>query len=319
MQQQLLDGNQGKHRVTKRGPALSYPMFTLVTSEDIAESEFVCIVLKCQLKLDLLKLFATMAAARKSVFCHSWEEEECLEYYGMLSLHRVFDAIGSQLTDSDIEALSFLLNESYPFTHPLDPNIWTAEEAGEVPGGALLAAWQRWNRHSNASNNADSDTSHLRRPKNGTELLLELERRGRCDESNFKHILQLLRVLTRHDLIPYVSLKRPRTVSPERCTYGPSIVDSDKQMDGCLNSTTSQTREESWETGSNAKKRKRVGKINRRRCTNQNKSKVSSSAPPAAETTQSKVTCGKCGHVSLSPFSPSISPESICNEEPPPH
>ncbi|CAJ0924379.1 unnamed protein product [Ranitomeya imitator] len=25
------DGNQGKHRVTKRGPALSYPMFTLVT------------------------------------------------------------------------------------------------------------------------------------------------------------------------------------------------------------------------------------------------------------------------------------------------
>ncbi|CAJ0964292.1 unnamed protein product [Ranitomeya imitator] len=26
-----MDGNQGKHRVTKRGPALSYPMFTLVT------------------------------------------------------------------------------------------------------------------------------------------------------------------------------------------------------------------------------------------------------------------------------------------------
>ncbi|CAJ0938658.1 unnamed protein product [Ranitomeya imitator] len=33
-----LDGIQGKHRVTKRGPALSNPMFTLVTSEDIAES-----------------------------------------------------------------------------------------------------------------------------------------------------------------------------------------------------------------------------------------------------------------------------------------
>ncbi|CAJ0957167.1 unnamed protein product [Ranitomeya imitator] len=31
-------GIQGKHRVTKRGPALSYPMFTLVTSEDIAGS-----------------------------------------------------------------------------------------------------------------------------------------------------------------------------------------------------------------------------------------------------------------------------------------
>ncbi|CAJ0961917.1 unnamed protein product [Ranitomeya imitator] len=35
----LKDGNQGKHRVTKRGPVLSYPMFTLVTSEDIAESD----------------------------------------------------------------------------------------------------------------------------------------------------------------------------------------------------------------------------------------------------------------------------------------
>ncbi|CAJ0934116.1 unnamed protein product [Ranitomeya imitator] len=29
---------KGKHRVTKRGPALSNPMFTLVTSEDITES-----------------------------------------------------------------------------------------------------------------------------------------------------------------------------------------------------------------------------------------------------------------------------------------
>ncbi|CAJ0965895.1 unnamed protein product [Ranitomeya imitator] len=36
-----LHGNQGKHRVTKRGPALSYPMFTLVTSEDIAGSYLV--------------------------------------------------------------------------------------------------------------------------------------------------------------------------------------------------------------------------------------------------------------------------------------
>ncbi|KAG8599193.1 hypothetical protein GDO81_002927 [Engystomops pustulosus] len=61
-------------------------------------------------------------------------------------------------------------------------------------------------------------------------------------------------------------------------------------MDGCLNSSTSQTSEESWETGSNAKKRKRVGKINRGRCTKSKKSKVSSDAP-AAETTQSKVTC----------------------------
>lgn len=233
------------------------------------------------------------------MFTQSWEEEECLEYYGMLSLHRMFDVIGSQLTDSDIEALSFLLSESYPFTHPLDPNIWTVEEAGEVPGSALLAAWQRWNRSSNVSNNGNLDTPDLRRPKNGTELLLELERRGKCDESNFKHLLQLLRILTRHDLLPYASLKRPRTVSPERYTYGPSVIDSGKQMDGCLDSTSSQTSEESWETGSNAKKRKRVGKINRGRCTKPKKSKVSSATPPA-ETTQSKVTCGKSSHKSLS-------------------
>ncbi|CAJ0961911.1 unnamed protein product [Ranitomeya imitator] len=47
------DGNQGKHRVTKRGPALSYPMFTLVTSEDIAGSSVVKLmrgVLHCMLR-----------------------------------------------------------------------------------------------------------------------------------------------------------------------------------------------------------------------------------------------------------------------------
>ncbi|CAJ0941283.1 unnamed protein product [Ranitomeya imitator] len=41
------DGNQGKHRVTKRGPALSYPMFTLVTSKDIAESIILHLTSKC--------------------------------------------------------------------------------------------------------------------------------------------------------------------------------------------------------------------------------------------------------------------------------
>ncbi|CAJ0958978.1 unnamed protein product, partial [Ranitomeya imitator] len=38
----------GKHRVTKRGPALSNPMFTLVTSEDIAESASQKPILRCQ-------------------------------------------------------------------------------------------------------------------------------------------------------------------------------------------------------------------------------------------------------------------------------
>ncbi|CAJ0927374.1 unnamed protein product [Ranitomeya imitator] len=42
-------GNQGKHRVTKRGPALSYPMFTLVTSENIAESRAVGLISESKL------------------------------------------------------------------------------------------------------------------------------------------------------------------------------------------------------------------------------------------------------------------------------
>ncbi|CAJ0932057.1 unnamed protein product [Ranitomeya imitator] len=37
-----------KHRVTKRGPALSYPMFTLVTSEDIAGSVSHTPIQRCQ-------------------------------------------------------------------------------------------------------------------------------------------------------------------------------------------------------------------------------------------------------------------------------
>ncbi|XP_063798426.1 DNA-binding death effector domain-containing protein 2 [Pseudophryne corroboree] len=229
-----------------------------------------------------------MAGMRKAVFCQPWEEEECLEYYGMRSLHRMFDVIGSQLTESDIDALSFLLNESYSSTHPLDPRIWTVEEADEVPNSSLLAAWQRWNRGTRTS--SDLDTPDLSRPKNGTELLLELERWGKCDETNFTHLLQLLRVLTRHDLLPYVSQKRPRTVSPERYTYGPSVVDSGKQMDGCLNTTPSQATEEIWETGSNGNKRKRVGNV-KGRCPRPKKNKVSN-VPPQAETAQTKVTCG---------------------------
>ncbi|CAJ0917575.1 unnamed protein product [Ranitomeya imitator] len=46
-------GIQGKHRVTKRGPALSYPMFTLVTSEDIAGSFYACNQGKHRWQLDL--------------------------------------------------------------------------------------------------------------------------------------------------------------------------------------------------------------------------------------------------------------------------
>ncbi|CAG5928487.1 unnamed protein product, partial [Menidia menidia] len=44
--------------------------------------------------------------------------------------------------------------------------------------------------------------------RSGRDFLLALERQGRCDETNFRHVLQLLRIITRHDLLPYVTLRR---------------------------------------------------------------------------------------------------------------
>lgn len=51
--------------------------------------------------------------------------------------------------------------------------------------------------------------------RNGRDFLLALERQGRCDESNFRQVLQLLRIITRHDLLPYVTLKKRRAVCPD--------------------------------------------------------------------------------------------------------
>lgn len=98
----------------------------------------------------------------------SWEEEECLDYYGMLSLHRMFEVVGGQLTECELDLLAFLL-----------------DEAPGAPGG-------------------------LARARSGLELLLELERRGQCDESNLRLLSQLLRVLARHDLLPHLACKRRR-------------------------------------------------------------------------------------------------------------
>lgn len=44
--------------------------------------------------------------------------------------------------------------------------------------------------------------------RSGKDFLLALERQGRCDETNFRHILQLLRIITRHDLLAYVTLRK---------------------------------------------------------------------------------------------------------------
>uniref|UniRef100_A0A8B9N5R0 DED domain-containing protein n=1 Tax=Accipiter nisus TaxID=211598 RepID=A0A8B9N5R0_9AVES len=170
-----------------------------------------------------------------------WEEEECLEYYGMVSLHRLFEVVGAQLTPSDVAVLSFLLDEAHPGTHPLDPALW----GGDGAPSPLLENWNRRRRRRRLSsgNWEEEEQQQRARPRNGVELLLELERRGLCDEGNFRHLLQLLRVLTRHDLLHCVTLKRPRTVSPERFTCGPAVVGS------CLNAAAAQPRQEQWETG----------------------------------------------------------------------
>ncbi|XP_032094441.1 death effector domain-containing protein isoform X1 [Thamnophis elegans] len=51
--------------------------------------------------------------------------------------------------------------------------------------------------------------------RSGQDFLLALERQGRCDETNFRQVLQLLRIITRHDLLPYVTLKRRKAVCPD--------------------------------------------------------------------------------------------------------
>nr|XP_046170844.1 DNA-binding death effector domain-containing protein 2-like isoform X1 [Oncorhynchus gorbuscha] len=151
-----------------------------------------------------------------------WDETECLTYYGMLSLHEMFEVVGSQLTETDVEVLSFLLDETYPAGgHPLDPAGWTSEPGeedpeaskGVSPSPVLLEAWRRLQPKVPA---LACPTAARHKPKSGLELLLELERRGYLSEGNLEPLLQLLRVLTRHDLLPLVSRKKRRTVSPER-------------------------------------------------------------------------------------------------------
>lgn len=146
-----------------------------------------------------------------------WDETECLNYYGMLSLHEVFEIVGSQLTETDIEVLSFLLNETCSAPHPLDPAGWTVEpcvgdpdDLGVSPSPELLEAWKRLKPRSSQVPLVASC-----KPTSGPELLLELERRGYLSDGNLEPLLQLLRVLTRHDLLPLVSHKKRRTGEDE--------------------------------------------------------------------------------------------------------
>ncbi|PNI95422.1 DEDD2 isoform 1 [Pan troglodytes] len=180
-----------------------------------------------------------------------WEEDECLDYYGMLSLHRMFEVVGGQLTECELELLAFLLDEA--------------------PGAA----------------------GGLARARSGLELLLELERRGQCDESNLRLLGQLLRVLARHDLLPHLARKRRRPVSPERYSYGTSS--SSKRTEGSCRRRRQSSSSANSQQGSPPTKRQRrsrgrpSGGARRRR-------RGAPAAPqqqpePARPSSEGKVTC----------------------------
>lgn len=146
-----------------------------------------------------------------------WDETECLNYYGMLSLHEVFEIVGSQLTETDIEVLSFLLDETCPAPHHLDPTGWTVkpseddqDDLGVSPSPELLKVWMRIKPQGSQPPLVASCKRN-----SGLELLLELERRGYLSDGNLEPLLQLLRILTRHDLLPFVSHKKRRTGEDE--------------------------------------------------------------------------------------------------------
>ncbi|XP_036264064.1 DNA-binding death effector domain-containing protein 2 isoform X1 [Pipistrellus kuhlii] len=187
----------------------------------------------------------------------SWEEDECLDYYGMLSLHRMFEVVGGQLTECELDLLAFLLDEA--------------------PGAA-------------------GGLSHTR---SGLELLLELERRGQCDESDLRLLGQLLRVLARQDLLPHLARRRRPPVSPERYSYGTSSSSTKRTEGSChrrrQSSSSSDAQQGQWETGSPPTKRQRrsrgrpSGGAKRRR--RGGPATPQQQQEPAKPTSEGKVTC----------------------------
>ncbi|XP_066538477.1 death effector domain-containing 1 [Hoplias malabaricus] len=234
-----------------------------------------------------------METGRCSRYFLHWEETDCLSYYDMLSLHEVFEIVGSQLTEADIEVLSFLLDEAYPSRHPLDPEGWRQDVSPDSdlsvnsPCPRLLEAWRRIRPRGEGFL-----ASNRHRPKTGVELLLELERRGFLHEGNMEPLLQLLRILTRHDLLPFVSSKKRRTVSPDRelenyaTSGGITHTGSYTDMTSLENAQVSQ-----WRTGvgsavaANTQCRRKRGRGRGRARRTKNMSKIAPQPSP------NKVTC----------------------------
>ncbi|XP_032868288.1 DNA-binding death effector domain-containing protein 2 isoform X1 [Amblyraja radiata] len=162
------------------------------------------------------------------------EEEEEAAYCHMVSLHQMFQLVGSQLSQADVDAMSFLLDEAYP--PALGP-------------GPLDTPHRHHHRHSPARPTSCS----------GVRLLYQLERRGLCDEASLGPLLQLLRVITRHDLLPYVGQRRPRAVSPERCDQARWVSGTTDRMESCLNSEQADSTRRNWESGTSSNRPQSVG------------------------------------------------------------
>ncbi|NXU33650.1 DEDD2 protein, partial [Drymodes brunneopygia] len=194
----------------------------------------------------------------------AWDEDECLDYYGMVSLHRLFEVVAAQLSPREVALLSFLLDEALPAPHPLDPALWAGDSAGDSGDSAGDSGDSAGDSGDSAGDSGDSagdsgdsagdsgdsagdsgdsagdsgdsagdsgdsagDSAALLRARgqrrgwghgvgtagtarDGLELLLEMERRGLCHEGDLGQLRQLLRLVTRHDLLRCVTLKRPR-------------------------------------------------------------------------------------------------------------
>ncbi|XP_078287868.1 DNA-binding death effector domain-containing protein 2-like [Rhinoraja longicauda] len=167
---------------------------------------------------------AAAAAAKRARW---WGEEEALAHYHMLSLHQMFQRVGAQLSPADVAALALLLPDG-PDTGPGPPT--------RTPG-------------------TGNPGTHTRpRAPSGVRLLYDLERRGLCDEARLGPLLQLLRRITRHDLLPSVGQRRAAAVSPERCDEGRWVPGTMDQMESCLNSEQADSTRRNWESGASSTK-----------------------------------------------------------------
>ncbi|XP_027713961.1 DNA-binding death effector domain-containing protein 2 isoform X1 [Vombatus ursinus] len=193
-----------------------------------------------------------------------WEEDACLDYYGLQSLHRMFQVVGAQLTEQELSVLSFLLDEALPAPEDGEPRLAPVGGPGRPPA------------------------------RSGLEFLLELERRGQCDEAHLGPLMQLLRVLARQDLLPRLSLKRARPVSPERYGCGPSGSDVERPEGSCLGSTSTTPQRRRWEAaGSPPGKRQRrsLGRSSAGGRRRRGPQGASRSKNPVSSPAANKVTC----------------------------